>query len=154
MTDTRKREIMFADADVISSFRPKNIGARVKRVEDRRLLTGQGAFTDDRVTPGALHVAFRRSDHVHALISSITTSAAAEMPGVYAVYTAEDLRDLVGPVRASSRMRNYHATALYPLAREKVRYIGEPVVVVLADTQYLAEDALIGSTSPTNRSKR
>ena len=53
--------------------------------------------------------------------SSISTSAAAEMPGVFAVYTAQELDDLVKPVRASSRMENYHATTLYPLAREKVR---------------------------------
>src|SRR5580693_2926927 len=70
-----------AGAKVGLGLRPKNIGARVKRVEDRRLLTGEGAFTGDRVVPGALHVAFRRSDHVHALISNISTAAAAEMPG-------------------------------------------------------------------------
>src|SRR5580704_8386952 len=88
-----------------------------------------------------MHVAFRRSDHAHAIISSINTSAAAEMPGVFAIYTAQELDDLVKPVRASSRMENYHATTLYPLARERVRYVGEPVVVVLAENRYLAEDA-------------
>ena len=77
-----------AGAKVGLGLRPKNIGARVKRVEDRRLLTGEGAFTGDRVVPGALHVAFRRSDHAHALISNISTAAAAEMPGVFAIYTA------------------------------------------------------------------
>jgi|SRR5271163_1371301 len=122
-------------------LQPKNIGARVKRVEDSRLLTGQGAFTADRLVAGAMHVAFRRSDHAHALISSISTSAAAEMPGVFAIYTAQELDDLVKPVRASSRMENYHATTLHPLAREKVRYVGEPVVAVLAENRYLAEDA-------------
>jgi carbon-monoxide dehydrogenase large subunit len=124
------------------SRRPRNIGARVKRVEDRRLLTGEGAFTDDRATPGALHLAFRRSDHAHALISRIDIAAAAAMPGVAAVYTAEDLDGLVPPLRATSRMRDYHATTLYPLARGKVRYVGEPVVAVLADTRHRAEDAL------------
>src|SRR5271170_8197661 len=81
MTDTRKHEFELEGADVGLGLRPKNIGARVKRVEDRRLLTGQGAFTDDRIVPGALHVAFRRSDHSHALISSINATAAAAMPG-------------------------------------------------------------------------
>jgi carbon-monoxide dehydrogenase large subunit len=55
-------------------LRPKNIGARVKRVEDRRLLTGEGAFTGDREVLGALHIAFRRSDHPYALISEISTA--------------------------------------------------------------------------------
>src|SRR3984893_16726200 len=141
MTDGRKRASGLEAADIGSGLRPKNIGACVKRVEDPRLLTGQGAFTADRLVPGAMHVAFRRSDHAHAIISSINTSAAAEMPGVFAIYTAQEPDDLVKPVRASSRMENYHATTLYPLAREKVRYVGEPVVVVLAENRYLAEDA-------------
>ena len=124
------------------ALRPKNIGARVKRVEDPRLLTGQGAFTDDRAAPGALHVAFRRSDHAHALISHIGTEAAAALPGVFAIYTAADLAGLVGPLRATSRMPDYHPTEFYPLARGTVRYVGEPVVAVLAEDRYLAEDAL------------
>jgi carbon-monoxide dehydrogenase large subunit len=74
MTDGRKRAFGVEGADVGLGLRPKNIGARVKRVEDPRLLTGQGSFTADRIVPGALHVAFRRSDHAHALIASISTS--------------------------------------------------------------------------------
>jgi aerobic carbon-monoxide dehydrogenase large subunit len=123
------------------ALRPKNIGTRIKRLEDPRLLSGQGTFTDDRTVAGALHVAFRRSDRAHALISCTETTAAVGMPGVFAVYTARDLDGLVEPVRASSRLPNYRATALYPLARDKVRYIGEPVVAVLAENRYLAEDA-------------
>ena len=142
MTDSPKGAFGLADAAVGLGLRPKNIGARVRRVEDRRLLTGQGAFTADRIAPGALEVAFRRSDHAHALISSISIAAAAEMPGVFAIYTAQDLHDLVESVRASSRLKNYHATELYPLARDKVRYVDEPVVAALAKSRYLAEDAL------------
>ena len=142
MTGSLKRAFGVGGVDVGLGLRPKNIGARVKRVEDQRLLTGQGAFTADRIAPGALHAAFRRSDHAHALISGIGTSAAAEMPGVFAICTAQDLHDLVEPVRASSRLKDYHATELYPLARDKVRYVGEPVVAVLAENRYLAEDAL------------
>ena len=122
-------------------LRPKNIGARVRRVEDPRLLTGEGRFTADCAATGALHVAFRRSDHAHAAIVRIDAAAAAATPGVHAVYTADDLDGLVGPVRATSRMPDYHATALYPLARGKLRYVGEPVVAVLAESRYLAEDA-------------
>jgi carbon-monoxide dehydrogenase large subunit len=141
MTGSLERSSGLAGADLGLGLRPKNIGARVKRVEDRRLLTGQGAFTDDRIVPGALHVAFRRSDHAHARISRISSSAAAELPGVFAVYTAQDLHDLVEPVRASSRLTDYHATTLYPLARDKVRFVGEPVVAILAENRYVAEDA-------------
>src|SRR6516164_5766196 len=141
VTDGLDREAGLAGADVGLGLRPRNIGARVKRVEDRRLLTGEGMFTADRLVSGALHVAFRRSDHAHALISRVDTAAAAEMPGVFAIYTAQDLDDLVEPVRAPSRMQDYHATELHPLARGKVRYVGEPVVAVLAENRYLAEDA-------------
>jgi len=123
-------------------LRPKSIGARIRRVEDPRLLTGQGAFTDDRVVPGALHLAFRRSDHAHARLLRIDVEAARTLPGVAAVLTARDLDGVVGPVRATSRMADYHATEQHPLARDKVRYVGEPVVAVLAEDRYLAEDAL------------
>src|ERR1051326_6198675 len=124
------------------ALRPRNIGARIKRVEDRRLLTGQGMFTDDRAVPGALHLAFLRSIHAHALIACIEVGAAIEMPGVVGIYAAEHLETLVSPIRATSRMRNYHATPIYPLARGKVRYVGEPIEAVLAESRYLAEDAL------------
>ena len=89
LTDGREQASGPEAADVAFGLRPKNIGARVKRVEDPRLLTGQGAFTADHLVPGAMHVAFQRSDHAHALISSISTSTAAEMPGVFAIYTAQ-----------------------------------------------------------------
>ena len=122
--------------------RPKIIGARIKRTEDPRLLTGCGAFTDDREVERALHVAFRRSDQSHARIDAIHCAAARTAPGVAAVFSADDLNDLVKPVVATSRMPGYYATPILPLARGKVRYVGEPVVGVIADTRYHAEDAL------------
>lgn len=122
-------------------LRPRNVGARVKRVEDPRLLAGQGSYTDDRPAPNALHLAFRRSDRSHARILSVSTEAAAAMPGIVGIYTAADFDD-VPPVRATSRMKDYHATSQHALARDKVRYVGEPVVAVLAESRYLAEDAL------------
>jgi len=121
--------------------RPKIIGARIKRTEDPRLLTGLGAFADDRQVARALHVAFRRSDQSHARIRAIDCAAARAAPGVVAVFTAEDLTD-VKPLIAASRMANYYATPILPLARGKVRYVGEPVVGVVADSRYQAEDAL------------
>jgi aerobic carbon-monoxide dehydrogenase large subunit len=122
--------------------RPKIIGARIKRTEDPRLLAGRGTFVDDRQVPNALHVAFRRSDHAHARIRAIDVTAARPAPGVVAVLTADDLEDVVKPLRATSRMKSYYATPIRPLARKKLRYVGEPVVGVIAESRYLAEDAL------------
>ena len=122
--------------------RPKIVGARIKRTEDPRLLTGRGAYTDDRQVARALHVAFRRSDQAHARIRAIDCAAARAAPGVVAVFTAEDLGDAVKPLLATSRMANYHATPILPLARGKVRYVGEPVVGIVAESRYQAEDAL------------
>ena len=122
--------------------RPKLIGARVQRLEDPRLLTGTGHYVADLRRPGILHVAFLRSDHAHARITGIDHGAAAAMPGVVAIVTAADIADSVAPIRAISTMKNYQATALPVLAGDKVRYVGEPVVAVVAENRYLAEDAL------------
>jgi len=123
-------------------LRPKIVGARIKRTEDPRLLTGRGSFVDDRQTAHALHVAFRRSDHAHARIVAIDTARAQAVPGVVAVITAQDLEGSFQPIKATSRMAGYYATPILPLARNKVRYVGEPVVAVVAESRYLAEDAL------------
>ncbi|MGB6862629.1 MAG: molybdopterin cofactor-binding domain-containing protein, partial [Pseudolabrys sp.] len=122
--------------------RPKIVGARIKRTEDPRLLSGTGAFADDRQTPRVLHVAFRRSEHSHAHIKAIDCGAARKAEGVVAVFTAEDLAATVAPLLATSRMKGYHATPILPLARGKVRYVGEPVAGIVAQSRYLAEDAL------------
>src|ERR1700757_2184525 len=95
--------------------RPKIVGARIKRAEDPRLLTGRGAFTDDRQVPGAAHVAFRRSEQSHARIRAIDCAAARAAPGVIAVFTAVDWQDTVKPLVATSRMANYYATPILPL---------------------------------------
>jgi carbon-monoxide dehydrogenase large subunit len=124
------------DVDVA---RPKIIGARVKRTEDPRLLTGLGSYTDDRQVARVLHVAFRRSEHAHARIVSIDCTAARAAPGIVAVLTADDLS--VKPLLATSRMKGYYATPILPLARHKVRHVGEAIVGVIAESRYLAEDA-------------
>ena len=142
MTEGCKHALGLEDTDLGRGIRPNHIGARVKRIEDWRLLTGEGAFIDDRIVPSALHVAFRRSDHPHAVISRIDTASADAMPGVIGVYTAREFDGLIEPLHATSRMPDYHWTALYPLAREKVRYVGEPVAAVVAESRYHAEDAL------------
>ncbi len=121
--------------------RPKIIGARIRRTEDPRLLTGLGAYTDDRQVARVLHVAFRRSEHAHARIRSLDCAAARAAPGIVAVLTAQDLEALVRPLVATSRMRGYYATPIFPLACGKVRHVGEAIAAVVAESRYLAEDA-------------
>jgi carbon-monoxide dehydrogenase large subunit len=123
-------------------LRPKLVGARVKRVEDFRLLVGQGSFTDDYRPAGMLHVALLRSEHAHARILSIDTAPAKNLPGVIAVFTGDDLADAARPVVALSKMRDYRTTPMWILARGKVRYVGEPVAAVVAESRYIAEDAV------------
>ncbi|HWB46006.1 MAG TPA: xanthine dehydrogenase family protein molybdopterin-binding subunit [Hyphomicrobiaceae bacterium] len=123
-----------------TEMRPKLIGASVKRLEDPRLLTGQGTFVDDLQPRRVVHVALRRSDQAHARIVDIRTEAARQAPGVVGIFTAGDLKAVL-PLRAQSRMRGYYPTPLRPLAEGKVRYVGEPVVAVVAESRYLAEDA-------------
>ena len=123
------------------------VGRSPPRNEDARLLTGTALFVDDVELPGMLHAAFLRSDHAHARIRSIDAGAARARPGVHAVYTAADLGDywkpgplLVAPVPVPGLVFN-QATQV-PLARDKVRHCGEPLALVVAESRYLAEDAL------------
>jgi aerobic carbon-monoxide dehydrogenase large subunit len=123
-------------------LRPKNVGAPIKRTEDPRLLTGNAEYTADRKPDRPLHLAFLRSGQPHAKITRIGTGTALEAPGVVAVLTAENIADDFKPVIPFSRMPNYYATPIVPLACGKVRYVGEAVVAVVATSRYLAEDAL------------
>jgi len=122
-------------------------GAPIKRNEDRRLLTGQALFVDDVELPGMLHAAFLRSQVAHARIKHIDVSAATKRAGVVTVYTAQDLGAywqpgplLVPPPPIADIVFNQRTQV--PLARDKVRHVGEPIVVVVAESRYLAEDAL------------
>lgn len=123
-------------------MRPKMIswtGQSVERVEDAALLTGRGRFIDDLgVRPGTLHAAILRSPHAHADILAIDAAAAASMPGVAAIVTGRDLARLTTPMVASLKV----AVENWPMAVERVRYVGEPVAIVVAQDRYLAEDAL------------
>ncbi|MEM8974712.1 MAG: xanthine dehydrogenase family protein molybdopterin-binding subunit [Pseudomonadota bacterium] len=127
---------------MVSEARPKNVGARVQRVEDPRLLTGNGRYVDDIKLHGTLHVAVLRSDYAHARILEVDTAEAARMPGVVGVFTAKDFHGEIKPIYATSNMKNYHATPLKPLADGIVHYSGQPIAVVVADDRYLAEDAV------------
>ena len=89
-----------------------------------------------------LHIAFRRSDQAHALIHKIDIGEVLSLPGVIGVYTGKDIAEIAKPYKATSRMKNYQATYIPPLAIDKVRYVGEAVVAVVAESRYIAEDAL------------
>ena len=128
-------------SEIGPAARPKNIGASVPRTEDPRLLAGRGQFVEDLNAAGQVHVAFRRSDQAHARIIGIDCAAARAAPGVVAILTAEDIAADCRAVFATSRMKGYYATPILPLAASKVRYVGEPVVAVIATSRYLAEDA-------------
>jgi aerobic carbon-monoxide dehydrogenase large subunit len=123
------------------------IGERVLRNEDARLLTGRALFVDDVQLPGMLHVAFVRSMYAHARIRRVDASAARQRPGVIAVYTAGDLGAywqpgplLVPPPPIPNLV--FHPRTQVPLAKDKTRHVGEPIAMVVAESRYLAEDAL------------
>jgi aerobic carbon-monoxide dehydrogenase large subunit len=117
-------------------------GVRVERREDLPLLTGQGSYTDDLKLPGMLHAAVLRSPHAHAKIQSINVAAARALPGVAAVLVHADLGSAGKEIPLLQP--NPVLTARMPtlLAREEVRYVGEPVAFVVAGDRYTAEDAL------------
>jgi carbon-monoxide dehydrogenase large subunit len=119
----------------------KLVGRPVRRVEDARLLVGRGRYVDDLPDGHALHLALLRSDQPHARILSVDTSVARQMPGVRGVYLWNDVAPLANPALASSRMKGFQATPIPALANGTVHHVGEPVVAVLADDRYLAEDA-------------
>ncbi|MQG63613.1 MAG: xanthine dehydrogenase family protein molybdopterin-binding subunit [SAR202 cluster bacterium] len=119
------------------------IGAPITRVEDFRFLTGQGKYLDDIKLTGMLHAAILRSNHGHALIKSIDTTAALALPGVEGVFTYDDIASIakVIPVRVFE-IPGLDQYLQVPLAEQKVRYVGEPVAMVVAINRYVAEDAL------------
>jgi carbon-monoxide dehydrogenase large subunit len=120
------------------------IGARLPRKEDIPILRGEGRYFADISIAGQLHVMFLRSPHAHARILSIDVSAAEELPGVAAVVTGEMIRNEMLPLPQPSVGGGLpgRKPKFWPLAVEKVKFHGEPVAAVVAETPYLAEDAL------------
>ncbi|HEX5300838.1 MAG TPA: xanthine dehydrogenase family protein molybdopterin-binding subunit [Streptosporangiaceae bacterium] len=116
------------------------LGTRVIRTEDPRFLTTGGVYTDDMRLPGTCYVHFVRSTVAHARIASIDLSAALEAPGVIAVFTGADLADLPVPPPPMAGMINAQM-GQPPLARDVVRFVGEPVAVVVTEGRYQGEDA-------------
>lgn len=118
------------------------IGARVRRVEDSRLVRGAGRYVGDIVLPGMLHAGFVRSPHAHARTLSLDLSAARELPGVVAAYAGGDLPELAEPTPIMHWPHELRGHGFIPLAHHRVRFAGEPVAVVLADDPSVLEDAI------------
>src|SRR5688500_15096324 len=118
-----------------------------RRREDLPLVTGKGRFTDDLVRPGQAHAAFVRAPVGHAILRRVGTEEAARLPGVLAVITGEDLsRDGIGDIPPLAALPGRGGRPMFQakmpvLARDRVRYVGEPVAVVVAETLAQALDA-------------
>jgi carbon-monoxide dehydrogenase large subunit len=123
------------------------VGTRVRRAEDPRILTGHGRYVDDVVVPGMLHAAFFRSTVPHGRLVALDVTEAAQLPGVVAVYTGTDMAQLTQPAQAGAAiginlMPGMRSPSFYPLATDKVRFVGDPIALVVASDRYTAEDAL------------
>jgi len=119
------------------------LGAAVRRVEDPRLLKGAGCYLDDLTLPAGLEAAFVRSTIAHGMIRTVEASAARALPGVHAVYLAEDLGPAATrpmPLAAPHPLLIQPRTQA-PLATDEVCYVGQPIALVIADNRYIAEDA-------------
>ena len=114
------------------------IGTRMLRKEDPRFLAGRGRFIDDITLPNMAHAAVLRSPHAHARIRSIDKSAAEALPGVVAVITGEEAARETAPLPCFANPPVEQRC----IAFGKVRHVGEPVVLVVADSRYIAEDAI------------
>ena len=125
----------------------EGIGASVRRKEDVRFLSGRGNYTDDINRPGQLYAVMRRSDRPHAKILSIDTAAASKAPGVVAIFTGADMaKEEIGGLPCGWQIHNKDGSPMaeppHPvLAVGKVRHVGDPVAVVIADTKQQARDA-------------
>ncbi len=125
----------------------RSIGARVMRVEDPRILTGRGQYVDDVTLPGMAHAVFLRSQVPHGRLLSLDVSEARALPGVVAVYTGEDIARLTtaaqaGAVSGMNLSPDMKSPSFHSLATDKVRHVGDPIALVVAESRYIAEDAL------------
>jgi carbon-monoxide dehydrogenase large subunit len=119
------------------------VGKSVKRVEDPRFIQGKGRYVANLQLPGMAHVAIKRSPHAHAKINGIDIAAASQLDGVIAVFTGQDLVDGgVGSLPCGFTPPDIKLAPHYPLAIDKVRHVGDGVVAVVAESEYIAYDAL------------
>jgi carbon-monoxide dehydrogenase large subunit len=123
----------------MTGFDAPYIGAALRRVEDRRFVTGGGRFIDDVSLPGMLHAAFVRSPHARARIRRIDPAVARALPGVVAMATGQDLNQWTRPLTVG--IEGVLPMTMTALPVDTVRFVGDPVAVVVATDRYLAEDA-------------
>ena len=120
----------------------RHVGSRAKRPDDPRILTGRGRYVDDLILPRMVHVAFVRSVHAHARLGRVGVGAARRAPDVVGVLTGAEAARLCKPYRGVlAHYRGMKTGAMQPLAVERVRYVGEPIVAVAATSRAAAEDA-------------
>lgn len=117
-------------------------GREVVRREDRNHLIGNGHFTDDLAPPDTLYIAILRSPHAHARIRSLDTEGARKLPGVVTVFAGEDLKERLNPLPPNWVLPGMSAPEHPALAYEKARFVGDGVAVVVAESRYIARDAL------------
>ena len=115
-------------------------GSSVRRVEDRRLLTGRGRFVDDLQLPGMVHAAFVRSPWPHARVTKVDVSAALALPGVVAAFTGEDMQRLLTHAMQGAPVPGLTTSPHWPLAVGTVMFAGDPVVLLVGDSRAAAED--------------
>ena len=125
----------------------KQVGARVKRKEDPRLITGSSTYVDDVQARNVAHLAILRSTYAHAKINRIDTSRARQLPGVVAVYTGADFKPLTGPMpfgggEGSGGLEGQVTIHTNPLEADRVRHVGQAIGVVVAESPAIARDAL------------
>ena len=120
----------------------KYTGRKVLRKEDPRLLTGKGQFVDDMHLPNTAHMALLRSPHAHAIIRTLDASRARALEGVLEILTGPEIRDKLNMLPSAAALPDLRIPDHYVLAVNRVRYSGEPVAAVVAETPYIARDAL------------
>src|ERR1700738_3445859 len=121
--------------------RARLIGSSVKRVEDPRMVTGAGTYIGDLSPTGMVHADFVRSQYAHARITNIDTTAARAMPGVVAVYTGADVNTKINPLPGASDIEGAKNPRRTILADGTVRFVGEAIAVVVAESESIARDA-------------
>ena len=144
VTQSASVETLTAPRPTVASPDQDRFGTPVYRIEDGPLLVGQGSYLDDIDVPDALHVAFVRSDAAHAIITNIETEAAQAVAGVHAILTLNDLLPFLSAPRmplGASGGAGKNTSTPFVLATDEVAYVGEPIVMVVAESRYVAEDA-------------
>lgn len=152
LTQANPNQSSNAEHSVIQPVRTEprihTIGTDVRRTEDLRFITGAGRYVDDHSLPGQCHARFVRSPYAHAIVAGIDVKQAASMPGVIAVFTGAQMREAkVGSIPCGWLIHGRDGQPMaepphYPLAVDKVRHVGDPVAVVIAESAWQAQDAV------------